>query len=117
LKHVLFLIRTAPYGSAAIPESVRSCLGFGTMPLQVSYLLMDDAAWAVAPSQDPSGIGGANALQLIQNLADLDVALFVEAEALQERGLTVEGLEPGFEPLSRDAISDLIAQADVVMTY
>jgi len=117
LKHVLFIVRTAPYGSAAVPESVRSCLGFGTMPMLVSYLLMDDGVWAVAPSQEPSAIGGANALELIQGLSDLDVTLYAEIEALQARGLAVDGLEPGFAPVSRDEISELIAQSDIVMTY
>ncbi|NSW55654.1 MAG: DsrE family protein [Armatimonadetes bacterium] len=117
MKRVLFLVRTAPYGSAAIPESVRSCMGFGTMPFQISYLLMDDGAWAVLPGQRPEGIHGNDALQLIQSLADLDVELLVEEHALNERGLSVDGLDPAIRPVSHEEIAELIAQADMVMTY
>ena len=117
MKRVLFLVRTAPYGSAAIPESVRSCMGFGTMPFQISYLLMDDGAWAVAPGQAPEAIHGNDALQLIQSLADLDIELLVEQEALAARGLTVEHLDPPIRPVSQDEIADIIASAEMVMTY
>lgn len=117
MKRVLFLVRTAPYGSAAIPESVRSCMGFGTMPFHISYVLMDDAAWAVVPGQQPQAIHGNDALQLVQSLADLDIDLLVEEHALNERGLSVDGLDPAIRPVSQQEIAELIAQADMVMTY
>jgi tRNA 2-thiouridine synthesizing protein C len=114
MKSVLFLVRSAPYGSAAIPESVRACLGFGTMPMEVNYVLMDDAVWAMALSQRPETIGSPPAQQILGALADLDVNLFAEAAALEERGL--EAAEQ-FRPVSLDGIADLIARADAVMTY
>jgi tRNA 2-thiouridine synthesizing protein C len=117
VKRVLFMVRTAPYGSAAIPESVRACLGFATMPIETTYLLMDDAAWALAPGQSPETIAAAPVQKLIANLADLDVRLCVEADALAERGLSAEGLPFEVEPLSQEAIAELIATADAVMTY
>lgn len=117
MKHVLFLVRTAPYGSAAIPESIRSCLGFATMPFRISYLLMDDAVWALAPGQQPESIGGAHVLKLVEQLADLDVSLLVEGQALSDRGLSVDASGAEYGCLSSEEIADLIASADVVMTY
>ena len=117
MKQILFIVRTAPYGSAAIPESVRSCLGFATMPVEVHYLLTGDGAWALQPGQDPGGIGAQDTLAMIADLADLDVRLYVEAEALAARGLAVEGLDAPVEPLGADQIADLIATADAVITY
>ena len=117
MKNVLFIVRTAPHGSAAVPESIRTCLGFGTMPFDIGYVLLDDATWAVLPNQRPESIGGNDALELISNLTDLGVRLYVESDALAERGLSVAGIEPEFVPLSQVQISDLIASADVVRTY
>jgi len=117
MKKVLFLVRTAPYGSAAIPESVRACLGFGTMPMEVRYVLMDDAVWALNPGQQPEAIGAPPVLRVLNSLADLDVELLADQGALAERGLSAEGVEPRFEAISREGIAELIASADVVMTY
>jgi len=117
MKKVLFLVRSAPYGSAAIPESVRACLGFGTMPLEVSYVLADDATWALLPDQQPEPIAGNDALALIRNLADLGVSLYVDEAALAARGLSVAGHGPEFTPLSPERIADLVAGADAVLTY
>lgn len=117
MKHVVFLVRSAPYGTAAIAESVRACLGFGAMPMAVSYVLMDDGVWALAPHQNAQAIGAKPVLEILSGLADLDVGLYAEQESLAERGLTVDGLEPAFTPISGSAIADLIARADAVLTY
>ena len=90
MKTVLFMVRTAPHGSAAIPESHRACLGFATMPFEVNYLLTDDAVWALQPGQDAEAIGGHDARALVSELGDLGVNLFAEADALQARGIDAE---------------------------
>lgn len=117
MKQILFIVRTAPHGSAAIGESVRACLGFATMPVAVNYLLLGDGVWALQPGQEPAAIGGADTREHIGSLAELDVRLCVEARALAERGLSVDGLEFEVLPLTTEEIADLIATADAVITY
>jgi tRNA 2-thiouridine synthesizing protein C len=117
MKRILFVVRSAPYGTATIAESVRACLGFTTMPLELGYVVMDDATWALAPHQQPGAIGAAPVLELIGNLAESDVKLYVDAAALQERGLSAEGVKPAFTLVDTDALADLIADADAVLTY
>ncbi|MGD9494983.1 MAG: DsrE family protein [Armatimonadota bacterium] len=117
MKQVLFIVRTAPYGSAAVPESVRACLGFGTMPVEVSYLLTDDGVWALAPGQQAEAIGAESAPGLIASLAELGVRIFAESEALQARGLAADGLGFPLTALAADQIARLIAAADAVITY
>ncbi len=116
MKTVLFMVRTAPHGSAAIPESHRACLGFATMPFEVRYLLTDDAVWALQPGQQAEAIGGHDARALIGGLADLGVTLFADADALDARGIARDALEP-IGVLGTDEIADLIAEADAVLTY
>jgi tRNA 2-thiouridine synthesizing protein C len=117
MKKIVYLVRTAPYGSSGIPESVRGCLGFATLPFDLHYILMDDAAWALLPAQQPEAIGGTDTWKLFEGLADLDVSLYVEAEALAERGLAVSGDGPPFKTLSDAEISALIGEADAVLTF
>jgi len=116
MKTVLFMVRTAPHGSAAIPESHRACLGFATMPFEVCYLLTEEAVWALQPGQHAEAIGGQDARALVSELGDLGVSLYAEAEALQARGIDSAEVAP-VQPLSADEIADLIASADAVMTY
>jgi tRNA 2-thiouridine synthesizing protein C len=117
VKTILFVVRTAPYGSAGIPESVRNCLGFATMPLDLNYLLLDDATWALAPGQKPAAIGNAAIPDLLEGLADADVKLYADAESLADRALSVEGLAFEVQALTREQIRDLIAGSDAVLTY
>jgi tRNA 2-thiouridine synthesizing protein C len=117
MKSVLFLVRSAPYGSAGIPESVRSCLGFGAMPMNVSYVLLDDAVWALMPDQNPAAIHSTDVRKVLGGLEDLDVALYAGEASLADRGLTLEGATPTLAPITAAGIADLIATSDVVLTY
>ena len=116
MKTVLFMVRTPPHGSAAIPESHRACLGFATMPIEVNYLLTDAAVWALQPGQRAQAIGGKDARDLVGELGDLGVKLFAEADAREARGLDPDAIGP-VNSVSADEIAELIATADAVMTY
>ena len=117
MKQVVFLVQSAPHGTAAIPESQRSCLGLATMPFEMRYVLEGDAVWALLPGQRPEAIGGHDALELVTQLADLDVALCVEKEALVTRGISEADLGPEFTTVTRAEIAEFIASADAVLTY
>jgi len=116
MKTMLFMVHTAPHGSAAIPESHRACLGFATMPFEVNYVLVGDAVWALQTGQQANAIGGVDARGLIAELADLGVNVFAETDALDARDLPREHLE-AVVPVSASEIADMIAGADAVMTY
>jgi tRNA 2-thiouridine synthesizing protein C len=117
MKQVVFLVRSAPHGTAAIPESHRSCLGLATLPFEMSYVLEADAVWALLPGQRPEAIGSTDTLELITQLADLDVGLYVDEEALAARGMAAADLGPEFTTVTREQIADFIASADAVLTY
>jgi len=117
MKKILFIMRTAPYGSAGIAEGVRSALGFATLPFELNIILMDEAVWAFLPNQQPEGIGGNPTWSLFETLTDIDVTLNADSEAINERGLAVQSDMPKFNILNSDEISALIGQADAVLTY
>jgi len=117
MKSVLFLVRTAPYGSAAIPEGVRACMGFATMPLDLSFLLTDDATWALAPNQKPESIGAASVLSLIEGLVDADVKVLADREAMEARGLRPDNLPDGVSPVTRGELAGLVRSSHAILTY
>ncbi len=117
MKQVVFLVQSAPHGTAAIPESQRSCLGLATMPFEISYVLEADAVWALLPGQRPEAIGSIDTLELVSQLADLDVALYVDRDALATRGIPEADLGPEFTTVTREQIAEFIASADAVLTY
>ena len=117
MKQVVFLVQSAPHGTAAIPESHRCCLGLATMPFEMRYVLEGDAVWALQPGQQSEVIGGTDARELITQLADLDVGLYVDEEALAARGMAAADLGPEFTTVTREQIADFIASADAVLTY
>jgi len=117
MKSVLFLVRTAPYGSAAIPEGVRACMGFATMPLDLSFLLTDDATWALAPNQRPESIGAPSVLGLIEGLLDADVKVLADREALQARGLKIDDLPDGVSAVNPEELAGLVRSSHAILTY
>lgn len=117
MKHVLFMVRTAPYGSAAIPESVRACLGFASMPFEVSYLLMDDAVWALQRGQQPEVIGAPSVTELIGNLTEADVTIYADRRAVIARGLDPDALAVDCKLVSHEEIADLISRTQAVLNY
>ena len=117
MKQVVFLVQSAPHGTAAIPESQRCCLGLATLPFEMRYVLEGDAVWALQPGQRSEVIGGTDARELVAQLADLDVGLYVEKEALATRGMVEGDLGPEFTTVTREQIAEFIASADAVLTY
>lgn len=117
MKQIVFLVQSAPHGTAAIPESHRCCLGLATLPFEMRYVLEDDAVWALQPGQRPEAIGGTDARELIAQLADLDVTVCVEEQALAARAMTEADLAPEFVVVTREQIAEFIAGADAVITY
>ncbi len=117
MKQVVFLVQSAPHGTAAIPESQRCCLGLATLPFEIRYVLEADAVWALLPEQHPEAVGGYDAGELITQRAELDVALYVDQDALNSHGMAEADLRPEFTTVTREQIAEFIASADAVLTY
>ncbi len=92
-KKFLYVNRKAPHGSIYALESLEVVLIGAAFEQDVSVAFLDDGVFEIVKGQDTKGIGSKNFSNTYRALGDYDVRkLYVEKEALEERGLTVDDL-------------------------
>ncbi len=90
-KKFLYVNRKAPHGSIYALESLEVVLIGAAFEQDVSVAFLDDGVFEIVKGQDTKGIGSKNFSNTYRALGDYDVhKLYVEKEALEERGLTVD---------------------------
>ena len=118
VKKFLFLNRKAPHGTIYALEVLEMILISGMFDQDVHVAFMDDGVFQLKKGQE------AKAALEIKDFGNTYRALdgygieklFVERESLEERGLTADDLIVPVEVVSRQAMSQLIAGMDVVLS-
>ena len=131
-KKFLYVNRRAPYGTIYALESLEVVLIGAAFEQDVSLAFLDDGVFQLAKGQNTDGIGVKNFSPTFRALGDYDVSkLFVERESLEERGLSEDDLievvyededddwaeKPAIHVKSRAEIADIMADADVVLSF
>ncbi|MGE3246192.1 MAG: sulfurtransferase complex subunit TusC [Beijerinckiaceae bacterium] len=131
-KKFLYINRKAPYGSIYALESLEVVLIGAAFEQDVSLAFIDDGVYQLMNGQDTAGIGMKNFSRTYKALGDYEVRkLYVEAESLAERGLTVDDLQPivwedededyaekpSIHVIDRVAMGKIIADSDVVLSF
>jgi tRNA 2-thiouridine synthesizing protein C len=94
-KKFLYVNRKAPYGTIYALESLEVVLIGAAFDQDVSLAFIDDGVFQIAKGQDTKGLGVKNFSPTFRALGDYGVTkLYVEKEALAERGLTEDDLMP-----------------------
>jgi tRNA 2-thiouridine synthesizing protein C len=132
VKKFLYVNRRAPYGTIYALESLEVVLIGAAFEQDVALAFVDDGVFQLTKGQNTDGIGVKNFSPTFRALGDYDVQkLFVERESLEERGLSEEDLievvyededddweeKPATHVLSRAEIADIMADADVVLSF
>lgn len=132
VKKFLYLNRRAPYGTIYALESLEVVLIGAAFEQDVSLAFVDDGVFQLTKGQNTDGIGVKNFSPTFRALGDYDVQkLFVERESLEERGLSVDDLmeivyededddweeKPAIRVVSRAEMADVMADADVVLSF
>ncbi|MCW8875106.1 MAG: DsrE family protein, partial [Gammaproteobacteria bacterium] len=79
---------------------------------------VDDGVYQIKKGQDTAGIGMKNFSPTYRALEGYDVEkLYVEKEALEERGLTTDDLIVPVEVVSRAEMADLMDEQDVILSF
>jgi len=132
VKKFLYLNRKAPYGTIYALEALEVVLIGAAFEQDVALAFLDDGVFQLTKSQNTDGIGVKNFSPTFRALGDYDVnKLYVERESLEERGLTEDDLQeivyededddwaekPSIRVVSRAEIADLMAGADVVLSF
>ncbi len=131
-KKFCYVNRKAPYGTIYAWESLEVVLIGAAFEQDVSLVFLDDGVFQLTKGQNTDGIGVKNFSPTFRALGDYDVTkLYVERESLMERGLSEEDLlevtyededddwaeKPAIHIISRAEIADVMADADVVLSF
>jgi tRNA 2-thiouridine synthesizing protein C len=131
-KKFLYVNRKAPYGTIYALESLEVVLIGAAFEQDVTLAFLDDGVFQLVKGQYTTGIGMKNFSPTYNALGDYDVKTFyVEAEALEERGLTASDLMPityededddyaeksSIHIVSRVEMAEIIAGQDVILSF
>ena len=118
VKKFMFVNRKAPYGTIYALESLEVVLISAAFDQDVSLVFLDDGVFQLKKGQQTKGIETKNFSPTYRALDGSDIEkLYVEREALAERGLTEEDLLVDVTVLSRAELGELMDQQDVVLSF
>lgn len=118
IKKFMFVNRKAPYGTIYALESLEVVLISAAFDQDVSLVFMDDGVYQIKKGQDSKGIGMKNFSPTFRALEGYDIEkLFVEKESMESRGLTAEDMIVPVEILSKDELTSLMEEQDVILTF
>lgn len=118
VKKFMFVNRKAPYGTVYALESLEVVLISAAFDQDVSLVFMDDGVYQIKKGQDSKGIGMKNFSPTYRALEGYDIEkLFVEKESMESRGLTAEDMIVPVEVLSKDELTSLMEDQDVILTF
>ncbi|MEI7842168.1 MAG: sulfurtransferase complex subunit TusC [Gallionellaceae bacterium] len=118
VKKFMFVNRKAPYGTIYALESLEVVLITAAFDQDVSLVFLDDGVYQMKKGQQTKGIEIKNFSPTYRALDGYDVEkLYVEKEAMEERGLTEDDLLVDVTVLSRAEMGALMDQQDVVLSF
>ena len=132
IKKFMYVNRKAPYGTVYALESLEVVLIGAAFDQDVSLAFVDDGVYQIMEGQDTTGIGMKNFSSTYKALGDYEVTkLYVEKEALAERGLSEDDLMPvtyedendGFAEkpslifVDRAEMARVMAEQDVILSF
>ncbi|AYQ57420.1 tRNA 5-methylaminomethyl-2-thiouridine synthase TusC [Bathymodiolus thermophilus thioautotrophic gill symbiont] len=131
-KKFMYLNRKAPYGTVYALESLEVVLIAAAFEQDVSLAFIDDGVYQIVEGQNPEGIGMKNFSKTYHALGDYDIKqLFVSAESLEERGLSIDDLmplvwededddwaeKPSIQVVSNAELTKLMSEQDVCLSF
>ena len=118
VKKFLYVNRKAPYGTIYALESLEVVLIGAAFEQDVSLAFIGDGVYQLIRGQDTKGIELKNFSSTFRALEDYDVTkLYVEEQALQERGLSAADLVVPVEVVSAGRMAEIMAAQDVILSF
>ena len=115
---MLFINRSAPYGSAQARESLDALLAAAAFEQEVKVLFMADGVFQLLKEQQSDAIQQKNMASMLSVLEMYDVdEIYVQEQALSERGLKAEQLAIQVTGLNNTEISHLMADQDTLLSF
>lgn len=117
-KKLLFILTKPPYGCASARESTDAILASCAFGQEVTILALGDALYQFLGDQDAEVIASKNTGAMLASLPLYGTEQFMALnQDLAARHLNKEQFIIPVNVIEQSNISDLIAQADVVLSY
>lgn len=118
VKKFLYVNRKAPHGTIYALESLEVVLIGAAFEQDVSLAFLGDGVFQLAKGQDTKGLEMKNFSPAYGALEDYDVTkLYVEDEALRERGLSEADLLVPVQVVSAERMAEIMEEQDVVLSF
>ncbi|MDP2368187.1 sulfurtransferase complex subunit TusC [Rhodoferax sp.] len=118
VKKFMFVNRKAPYGTIYALESLEVVLIGATFDQDVSLVFIDDGVYELVKGQQTKGIGMKNFSPSYRALEGYDVEkLYVDAVSMAQRNLTEKDLLVPVKVLDAQAMGQLMAEQDVILSF
>ena len=118
VKKFLYVNRKAPYGTIYALESLEVVLIAAAFDQDVSLAFLDDGVFQIMKGQHTKGIDVKNFSPTYRALEGYDIEkLYVSKEAMEARGLTEKDLLVPVTLLDAKAMTDLMEEQDVVLSF
>ena len=115
---LLFILRSAPYGSSLAREGLEAALATASLGQTVSVLFMDDGVLQLVSDQQPANLGQKNNGAMAAALPVYDVEQrYVDGHSLSTRNLAKENIDKGFEILDSNAVQQLMASHNHILSF
>ncbi|MDA8053964.1 MAG: sulfurtransferase complex subunit TusC [Deltaproteobacteria bacterium] len=103
---IMFICRTAPYGTIFEQEAIEAMIMFGAYEQDINVTFIDDGVFSLKKGQDTALLGKKNfSLTYPILIDDFDIShIYVEKESLEERGLSENDLITEVEIIDRNAL-------------
>ncbi|MEJ2106211.1 MAG: sulfurtransferase complex subunit TusC [Acidiferrobacteraceae bacterium] len=118
VKKLMYVCRTAPYGTIYALEALEVVLIGAAFEQDVCLVFTDDGVFEIMKGQKTDDIGMKNFSPTYRALEMYDVEkLYVEKEAMEQRGLGEDDFNVDVEVKSAAEIQALMEEMDIVLNY
>ncbi|MGC8554044.1 MAG: sulfurtransferase complex subunit TusC [Candidatus Acidulodesulfobacterium sp.] len=116
---VMFVCRTAPYGTIYEQEAIEAMVMFGAYEQDISVTFTGDGVFSLKKGQDTSLLGKKNFSMTYPILIDdFEIShIYVEKESLEERGMTEDDLATEVEIIDRSGLKQKMAEMKALLPF
>lgn len=118
MKKIAILQRRPPHGCYFAKEALDVALMGSAFEQEICLVFIDDGVWQLKAGQDTHAIGLKNFGATFKALTIYGIEqIFVEAESLQQRGLSLHDLAIPVTRLESAELSALLQIQDIVLSF
>lgn len=117
-KQFLIVCRRPPYGESYAREALDVAMAAAAFDQRVAMLFLGDGVMQLLNRQDGDAIAQKSLEKQLSALPLYDVNdIYVDVDALRERGFSTNNLSLPAKPLNRDDIAALISRSDIALNF